>query len=232
MLSVETAASAACIIAALMFVLALAGLAKHETSRAGDAFGITGMVVAMAATVALAVDRGIDSMGIALVIGAVAIGAVIGLWRARVVEMTAMPELIALLHSFVGLAAVVVGWNGYLHIERYPHNSDAESLDAAGLLGIHAAEVVIGVLIGAVTFTGSIVANLKLSARIDTKPVMLPGKNASTSARSRSSWSSACRSSSTRTHGRSVPSPVSRSCSAGTWSPRSEVVTCLSWSRC
>ena len=88
-----------------------------------------------------------------------------------------MPELIALLHSFVGLAAVLVGWNGYLHVERDLAGSEAALLRQEGMLGIHSAEVVIGVFIGAVTFTGSIVANLKLSARIKSTPMMLPGKN-------------------------------------------------------
>jgi NAD(P) transhydrogenase subunit beta len=101
------------------------------------------------------------------------IGAVIGLWRARVVEMTGMPELIAMLHSFVGLAAVLVGWNGYYEVES--HGGTAEF--TGSLLRIHHAEVFIGVFIGAVTFTGSIVAFLKLSARINSKPLMLPGKN-------------------------------------------------------
>jgi H+-translocating NAD(P) transhydrogenase subunit beta len=103
----------------------------------------------------------------------VVIGAAIGLWRARRVEMTGMPELIAMLHSFVGLAAVLVGWNGYLSVE-----ADAEQSEIAeNLVGIHSAEVVIGVFIGAVTFTGSIVAFLKLSARIKSNPLMLPGRN-------------------------------------------------------
>ncbi len=106
-----------------------------------------------------------------------AIGAAIGLWRARVVEMTGMPELIALLHSFVGLAAVLVGWNGYLHVENAPGGAEAAHLAGEGMLGIHSAEVFVGVFIGAVTFTGSIVANLKLSARIKSNPLMLPGKN-------------------------------------------------------
>jgi NAD(P) transhydrogenase subunit beta len=105
------------------------------------------------------------------------IGAAIGLYRARKVEMTGMPELIALLHSFVGLAAVLVGWNGYLHVEAHLNGAEAAVLESQDMLGIHSAEVVIGVFIGAVTFTGSIVAFLKLSARIKSSPLMLPGKN-------------------------------------------------------
>jgi len=176
-MSIETAAQSAYIVAALLFILALAGLSKHETAKAGNTFGIGGMVVALAATIALAVDRDIEGTGLALLIAAMVVGAAIGLYRARVVEMTGMPELIALLHSFVGLAAVLVGWNGYLHVEAELDGAEAQHLDALGTLGIHHAEVFIGVFIGAVTFTGSIVAFLKLSARIKSAPLMLPGKN-------------------------------------------------------
>ena len=118
MFTLETTATAAYIVAALLFILTLAGLSKHETSRAGNTFGIAGMAIALVATIALALTRHIEPLGVALLVGAMAIGAAIGLWRARVVEMTGMPELIALLHTFVGLAAVLVGWNGYLHVER------------------------------------------------------------------------------------------------------------------
>ena len=177
MFTVATAATSAYVVAALLFILALAGLSKHETSKAGNTFGIAGMAAALIATIALALERDIAPLGLALLIGATAVGAAIGLWRARVVEMTGMPELIALLHSFVGLAAVLVGWNGFLHVERHPDGPEAVLLRAEGMLGIHSAEVVIGVFIGAVTFTGSVVANLKLSARMKSRPLMLPGKN-------------------------------------------------------
>ncbi|CAJ1510196.1 Re/Si-specific NAD(P)(+) transhydrogenase subunit beta [[Mycobacterium] burgundiense] len=173
----ETAATSAYVVAALLFILALAGLSKHETSKVGNTFGIAGMTVALVATIALALERKIEPLGLGLLAVAMVIGALIGLWRARKVEMTGMPELIALLHSFVGLAAVLVGWNGYLHVERHLEGAEAITLSAEGLLGIHSAEVVIGVFIGAVTFTGSIVANLKLSARMKSAPLMLPGKN-------------------------------------------------------
>ncbi|WP_405772320.1 Re/Si-specific NAD(P)(+) transhydrogenase subunit beta [Actinacidiphila glaucinigra] len=179
-MTVETGAAAAYIVAALLFILALAGLSHHESAKAGKAFGIAGMAVALTATTILAIDHGISGAGLALMIGAVAVGAAIGLWRARVVEMTGMPELIALLHSFVGLAAVLVGWNGYLHVEATldgPGSAEAGALRAQDLLGIHSAEVFIGVFIGAVTFTGSVVAFLKLSAQIKSAPLMLPGKN-------------------------------------------------------
>ena len=176
-MSIGIAAQAAYIVAGLLFILALAGLSKHETAKAGNTFGMTGMVVALAATIALAVDRGIEASALALLIGATVVGASIGLYRARVVEMTGMPELIALLHSFVGLAAVLVGWNGYLHVEADLDGAEARNLQALETLGIHHAEVFIGVFIGAVTFTGSIVAFLKLSARIKSSPLVLPGKN-------------------------------------------------------
>ncbi|MDT0275353.1 Re/Si-specific NAD(P)(+) transhydrogenase subunit beta [Blastococcus goldschmidtiae] len=168
------AASAAYIVAALLFILSLAGLSKHETAKAGNAYGMAGMVIALVATIGLAFDHGISGTGTVLLVVAVVIGAAIGLWRAAKVEMTGMPELIALLHSFVGLAAVLVGWNGYLTVEADPDNQTEVSSD---LLGIHSGEVAIGVFIGAVTFTGSIVAFLKLSARIKSNPLVLPGKN-------------------------------------------------------
>ncbi len=176
-MTVEITAQAAYIVAALLFILALAGLSRHETAKAGNTFGMAGMVIALVATAVLAVDRGIESSSLALLLGAAVIGAAIGIYRARVVEMTGMPELIALLHSFVGLAAVLVGWNGYLHVEADREGLEARHLGDLGTLGIHHAEVFIGVFIGAVTFTGSIVAFLKLSARIRSKPLMLPGKN-------------------------------------------------------
>jgi NAD(P) transhydrogenase subunit beta len=176
-LTIESAAKSAYLVAALLFILALAGLSKHESARLGNTFGIAGMGVALAATITLAIDHDIDTLGLGLLLGATAVGAAIGLWRARIVEMTGMPELIALLHSFVGLAAVLVGWNGYLHVEHDLAGSEARLLDGQGLLGIHSAEVFIGIFIGAVTFTGSVVAFLKLSARIRSAPLVLPGKN-------------------------------------------------------
>jgi NAD(P) transhydrogenase subunit beta len=172
-MSADTAASAAYIVAALLFILALAGLSRHETARSGNAFGIAGMAIALVATLVLALSRGMDAVGVGLLIVAVLVGAVIGLIRAGRVAMTGMPELIALFHSFVGLAAVLVGWNGYLEVEA----RGGAGLDPA-LQGIHHAEVVIGVFIGAVTFTGSVVAWGKLNGRFKSKPLMLPGKNA------------------------------------------------------
>ncbi|WP_029431940.1 Re/Si-specific NAD(P)(+) transhydrogenase subunit beta [Blastococcus sp. URHD0036] len=172
-MSLESAAAAAYLVAGLLFVLSLAGLSKHETAKAGNGYGMAGMALALVATVALAADD-LEAAAIVAILVAMAAGAAIGLWRARQVEMTGMPELIALLHSFVGLAAVLVGWNGYLSVEGAPEG-EAEVLGLA--TEIHSAEVAIGVFIGAVTFTGSIVAFLKLSARIRSNPLVLPGKN-------------------------------------------------------
>ena len=176
-MTVQTAASAAYIVSALLFILALAGLSRHESATLGNSFGMLGMTVALVATVVLAIDRGLSGLGLGLLLVATAIGAAIGIARARSVEMTGMPELIAMLHSFVGLAAVLVGWNGYLEVEAHPDGVTAAALDAVGTLGIHRGEVFIGVFIGAVTFTGSVVAYGKLSGRISSSPLMLPGKN-------------------------------------------------------
>jgi len=169
--NIDMLTTAVYIVAALMFILSLAGLSKHETSRSGLTFGIAGMALALAATITSLTLSTLGSaqstLGLTLLVVVIVIGAAIGLWRARVVAMTGMPELIALLHSFVGLAAVLVGWNGAL---------DSENV-AADFVSIHHGEVFIGVFIGAVTFTGSIVAFLKLSARIPSSPLMLPGKN-------------------------------------------------------
>ncbi|GAA4320900.1 Re/Si-specific NAD(P)(+) transhydrogenase subunit beta [Streptomyces venetus] len=166
-MSTVTASEAAYVVAALLFILSLAGLSQHRTSRSGVVWGIAGMVIALAATVGLA-SRSLTATGLVLIVLATAVGGGIGLWRARVVEMTGMPELIAIMHSLVGLAAAFVGWNGYLDV-------DAEL--SGSLLGIHHAEVFIGVFIGAVTFTGSVIAYLKLSARINSRPLTLPGKH-------------------------------------------------------
>ncbi|MFI1422593.1 Re/Si-specific NAD(P)(+) transhydrogenase subunit beta [Streptomyces sp. NPDC020731] len=162
-MDVLSISSAAYLVAALLFILALAGLSRHDTASQGWGYGVAGMTLALAATVLRVTDVGSLTSGIVLV-AAVTAGAVVGLWCARRVQMTGMPELIALLHSFVGLAAVLIGWNG--HLEGGSHAD-----------GIHHAEVFIGVFIGAVTFTGSVVAFLKLSARMRSAPLMLPGKN-------------------------------------------------------
>jgi NAD(P) transhydrogenase subunit beta len=169
-MDISSITAATYIVASLLFILALAGLSRHESAKNGLTYGMVGMGAALVATVLLIIDRTHNGNAVAIVLMliAIAIGAVIGLWRAKIVEMTGMPELIAALHSFVGLAAVLIGWNGHLEGSQY---------SLASLNNIHEAEVSIGIFIGAVTFTGSIVANLKLSARMKSEPLMLPGKN-------------------------------------------------------
>jgi NAD(P) transhydrogenase subunit beta len=171
--SADTAANAAYIVAALLFIFALAGLSRHETSKQGIVYGIAGMAIALAGTIGVATQN-IQTAGVTLLVIGVVVGAAFGLWQAFIVEMTSIPQLIAALHSFVGLAAVLVGWDGYYEVED---KGSAQKAIAHDLLHIHHAEVFIGVFIGAVTFTGSIVAFLKLSARISSAPLMLPGKN-------------------------------------------------------
>lgn len=164
-MTLTSVAQVAYLIAAVLFILSLAGLSKQTTAQRGNLLGMAGMVIAITATIALALDQSERAWGVtALLIACVLlIGATVGIYRARTVEMTQMPELIALLHSFVGLAAVLIGYNSYL----------TEGHDA-----MHLVEVFLGVLIGAVTFTGSIVAFLKLSARMPSKPLTLPGRHA------------------------------------------------------
>ncbi|RFS83491.1 Re/Si-specific NAD(P)(+) transhydrogenase subunit beta [Actinomadura spongiicola] len=177
-MTIATTATAAYIVAALFFIRALAGLSRHESARLGNTYGMLGMAVALIATVALTIDGDIGLPAFGLLVAAVVVGGLIGLNRAKAVEMTAMPELIALLHSFVGLAAVLVGWSGYLHVEHHPDGEEAVKLAREDMLGIHSAEVFIGVFIGAVTLTGSVVAFGKLSGKLKSAPLMLPGKNA------------------------------------------------------
>jgi NAD(P) transhydrogenase subunit beta len=163
------------IIAGLLFILALAGLSKHETSMRGNTLGAIGMALALVFVVLGVVfgltDNGTDVQAaappwaIGAITLAVIIGAIIGVIRALRVEMTGMPELIALFHSFVGLAAVLVGWTAYFHMAP-------DSFE-----GLHSGEAFVGIFIGAVTFTGSIIAYLKLSAKIKSAPLTLPGHN-------------------------------------------------------
>ncbi|HHE9985360.1 TPA: Re/Si-specific NAD(P)(+) transhydrogenase subunit beta [Haemophilus influenzae] len=175
----EGLVQAAYILAALLFIMSLAGLSKHETAKAGCWFGIVGMTIALIATI-----FGPHSEGTFWIIIAMIIGGVIGVQRALKVEMTEMPELVAILHSFVGLAAVLVGFNSYgLHHEALmPEGLDAAAQAAfvaeqAVLTNIHNVEVFLGIFIGAVTFTGSVVAFGKLSGKINSKALMLPHRH-------------------------------------------------------
>ena len=153
--------------AAILFILSLGGLSSPESSRRGNLYGMIGMTIAVLATV---LGPQVTKAGYPWIIGAMAVGAAIGVYAARVVKMTQMPELVALMHSLVGLAAVLVGFANYI-----------DPAAAAGFKGaektIHEAEIYIGVLIGAVTFSGSIIAFGKLSARISGKPMLLPGRH-------------------------------------------------------
>jgi len=155
--------TAAYIVAAILFIFSLAGLSRHESSQRGNTYGIAGMAIALLATI-----LGPDSANIGWMIVAMVIGAVIGIRLAKKVEMTEMPELVAILHSFVGLAAVLVGFNSFIASEGH--------MDAV-MENIHLTEVFLGIFIGAVTFTGSIVAYGKLSGKISSKPMMLPNRH-------------------------------------------------------
>ncbi|TNH05445.1 Re/Si-specific NAD(P)(+) transhydrogenase subunit beta [Testudinibacter sp. TR-2022] len=154
---------AAYIVAALLFIMSLAGLSKHETAKAGCWYGIVGMAIALVATI-----FGPETQGHWWIVIAMVIGAVLGIQRALKVEMTEMPELVAILHSFVGLAAVLVGFNSYFA----PHGV----MDSV-MQNIHDVEVFLGIFIGAVTFTGSIVAFGKLRGIINSKALSLPHRH-------------------------------------------------------
>ncbi|PHM68930.1 NAD transhydrogenase subunit beta [Xenorhabdus kozodoii] len=155
--------TAAYIVAAILFIFSLAGLSRHESSKRGNIFGIVGMAIALIATI-----LGPDTGSVGWIILAMVIGAVIGIRLAKKVEMTEMPELVAILHSFVGLAAVLVGFNSFI-----THDIFASPI----LEHIHLTEVFLGVFIGGVTFTGSIVAFGKLRGKISSKPLMLPHRH-------------------------------------------------------
>jgi NAD(P) transhydrogenase subunit beta len=152
--------SVAYIGATIFFILALGGLSTQETSRRGNLFGMVGMALALIATL-----TGIVTAHYSIVFGGLLIGGSIGLILAKKVEMTQMPELVAILHSLVGLAAVLVGFANFMD-----HSTALSGAERT----IHDVETYLGVLIGALTFSGSVVAFLKLSARISGKPLLLP----------------------------------------------------------
>lgn len=154
--------SAAYLAAAILFILSLAGLSKQETAQKGAYSGILGMAIALIATL---LSPSVE--GLVFIIFAMVIGGAIGIRLAKQVEMTQMPELVAILHSFVGLAAVFVGLNSYI---------DPPATTGA-LHTIHVVEVYLGIFIGAVTFTGSIVAYGKLSGRMSSSALMLPHRH-------------------------------------------------------
>ncbi|PJK27518.1 Re/Si-specific NAD(P)(+) transhydrogenase subunit beta [Minwuia thermotolerans] len=148
------------IAASILFILALGGLSKQETARRGNIYGIVGMAIAIIATIAAP-----QVANYAVIAPAMIIGAIIGVYVARRVAMTGMPQLVAMLHSFVGLAAVLVGIGSYI---------DPNNVFIGVEKTIHEVEIFVGVFIGAITFTGSIIAYGKLDGRISGKPLMLP----------------------------------------------------------
>jgi NAD(P) transhydrogenase subunit beta len=154
------------IAATILFILSLGGLSNPETSRRGNLYGMIGMAIAVIATIA---SRVIPA-GIPWALGALAVGAVIGIFLARTVKMTQMPELVAFMHSLVGLVAMLVGYASYIDPTASAGMSRAEAT-------IHHLEIYLGVLIGAVTLTGSVIAFGKLSGKIGGKPMLLPGRH-------------------------------------------------------
>jgi NAD(P) transhydrogenase subunit beta len=151
------------IAASALFILSLGGLSRQETARRGNLYGILGMLIALVATAA-----GMFTGGLPVLVGALIPGLVIGAILASRVQMTSMPQLVAMLHSFVGLAAVLVGFATYLG----PHGSMTPAEH-----NLHTAEIFIGVCIGSITFTGSVIAFLKLQGTVGGKPLMIPGRH-------------------------------------------------------
>jgi NAD(P) transhydrogenase subunit beta len=160
--------NAAYMVSALLFIFSLAGLSKQQTAQRGNLFGMIGMSVALIATIA---DPRVDNVWV--IITAMVIGSAIGLRLANKVEMTQMPELVAILHSFVGLAAVLVGYNSYFDMSHGLSLTANQQME----VNIHLTEVFIGVFIGAVTFTGSVVAFGKLNGLINSSALMLPHRH-------------------------------------------------------
>jgi len=163
----ETLATASYIGATILFILCLGGLSNAETSRRGNLYGIIGMALAVVATI---FGPHVSAAGLAWIIAAMLVGGSVGIYASRTVQMTQMPELVALMHSMVGLAAMLVGFANYIDPAASANLGSAEK-------SIHEMEIYLGILIGAVTFSGSVIAFLKLSARIGGKPVMLPGRH-------------------------------------------------------
>ena len=154
------------IAATILFILSLGGLSNPETARRGNLFGIIGMAIAVLATV---FGPRVTPAGYAWIIGALVVGASVGLFAAKKVQMTQMPELVALMHSLVGLAACLVGFASYVDTSTV--------FPTAAEKSIHEVEIYVGILIGAITFSGSVIAFGKLSARISGKPLLLPARH-------------------------------------------------------
>ncbi len=151
--------------AAILFILSLGGLSNPETARRGNYYGIVGMAIAVLATV---LGPRVTAAGLPWIVGALAIGGSIGLYAAKKVQMTQMPELVALMHSLVGFAACLVGFASYV---------DTSVVYEGAEKTIHLVEIYLGILIGAVTFSGSLIAFGKLSGKIGGKPLLLPARH-------------------------------------------------------
>ncbi|CAB3755970.1 NAD(P) transhydrogenase subunit beta [Burkholderia puraquae] len=151
--------------AAILFILSLGGLANPETARRGNLLGMIGMLIAVLATV---LGPRVSAEGIPYIVAALVVGGAVGLYAAKKVQMTQMPELVALMHSLVGLAACLVGFASY--IDTSVQFTGAEH-------AIHEVEIYVGILIGAVTFAGSVIAFGKLSGKIGGKPLLLPARH-------------------------------------------------------
>ena len=164
-MNIEGIISVSYIIATILFILALGGLSNQETARRGNWYGITGMAIALIATV-----LGVVTQSYEYLLAALVVGGSIGLIAARRVKMTQMPELVAILHSLVGVAAVAVGFANFMDPGRLSHYPGVE-------LTIHDIETYLGVLIGAVTFSGSVIAFGKLSGRMGGSPLTIPGRH-------------------------------------------------------
>jgi len=163
----ESLATVSYIGATILFILSLGGLSNPESSRRGNLYGMIGMTIAVLATI---LGPRVTMAGIPWIIGAMAVGGTVGIYAARKVQMTQMPELVALMHSLVGLAACLVGFANYIDPEAAARLTSAEK-------AIHEMEIYIGILIGAVTFSGSIIAFGKLSGKIGGKPLLLPARH-------------------------------------------------------
>ncbi|MBK5913342.1 Re/Si-specific NAD(P)(+) transhydrogenase subunit beta [Rhodocyclus purpureus] len=161
----ESLATIAYVGATILFILSLGGLSNPETSRRGNLYGMVGMTIAVLATV---FGPRVTMAGIPWIIGAMVVGGAIGVFAARTVKMTQMPELVALMHSLVGLAACLVGFASYI---------DTSIVFSGAEKAIHEVEIYVGILIGAVTFSGSLIAFGKLSGRIGGKPLLLPARH-------------------------------------------------------
>ena len=160
-------ATVAYIGATILFILSLGGLSNQTTALRGNLYGMVGMTLAVLATV---FGPQVTAAGLPWIIGAMVIGGGIGLYAARTVQMTQMPELVALMHSMVGLAAMLVGFSTFI-------DPAASASYTGAAKTIHELEIYIGIFIGAVTFAGSVIAFGKLSGRISGNPVLLPGRH-------------------------------------------------------